>query len=369
MTSGIEVPVDGTIGQDDLEAITLGACAYASGGGGSLLEGQALAAELAHRLDDGRIGVARLEQLPDAAAVASPTTHPRIRARPSIDSAATAFRLLGERTVGHLDAVLPASLGPLDLLVAFGVAHACGIPVVDTAGSARPAGRMAMTAWAAAGIAPGLLAFADGVDTSTIGTDSVTAADDARQALLDGGSMAGSIGAAAWAMSGPAARRSSIPAAVSSVWHLGSEMRAAQLDGRDAVDRALATAEGAIVIGRGPLQRSVVALDDADDRLEIRLDTPLGLVDVVALETNLRVVRRGTPVVTAPDLITVLDPGGNPRTLRELTRPEAEGLVLTVMAMPAPSVFDAPIVLDAFGDLHRRAGGTGERVPFPESSA
>ncbi|MEO0493365.1 MAG: DUF917 family protein [Actinomycetota bacterium] len=367
MTSGIEVPPSGTIGQDELEAITLGASVFASGGV-ALEAGSQLADELAARLGTGAVGVVALDQIPDGAAVAAPTTHPRIRARPSIDSAATAFRELGRCTVGELDAVLPTSLDPRDLLVAIGVALECDVPLVDAAGSARSVPRLTMTSWAAAGITPGLLAFADGIETTTIGTDSLVSADHAAEALLAGGSMTGSIGSAAWAMSGPAGRRASIPAAVSSAWQLGSEILAARADGRDPVERALAVADGAIVIGRGSLRRTVVALGD-DDRLEAEIDTPLGPIDVIALDANLRVVRRDATVVAAPDLITVLGPDGAPRTLRELTSDDAIGTLLTVIAMPAPAAFEAPIVLDAFGELQRRSGGSGERVPFPESSA
>lgn len=368
MTSGIDVPANGTIGQNELEPITLGACVYACGSGGALADAMAIAAELSERMDDRELKLATLDQLPDGASVAAPTTHPRIRARPSIDSATAAFRALGRRTVGDLDAVLPFSLSPLDVLVALGVALDTDVPVVDAAGSARAATRLTMTSWAASGLTPELLAFADGSETTVLESGSVTAADHAARALVTGGSMAGSIGAATWAMSGPAARRSSIAAALTSAWHLGTEILAARGDGRDPVDRALAVADGAIVIGRGPLRRAVVALEGPDDRLEVEIDTPLGMIEVVALESNLRVRRHGATVVGAPDLVTVLDAAGTPRTLRELTRPEFEGTTLTVMAMPVPEVFEAPIVLDAFSDLQRRSGGTGERIPFPEAS-
>ena len=366
---GIHVPTTGSIEADDLAAIVLGAATYACGGGGSLAEGHAFADELAGRMADRTVSLVAVDELPGEATVAVPMAFPRARRDTSVESAVASFRALGTRGGPPFHAVLPNSLGVVDLLTAFGVALACGIPVVDAAGGARPSSRLSMTSWAAAGVRPGLMVVSDGGESVIVDTESVAGADRTLRSLVEGETFAGPIGGAGWAMLGHTARRTSISAAVSSAWDLGTELLAARTDGVDPIDRAVATFDGAVVIGRGPLDRVLVALEDHRDHVEVRVASADGMLDVLALDTYLEVRHGGRPIVGAPDLIMVVGADGTPHGPHDLAGDDLEGSEMAVVAVPVPAVFEAPIVLDTVADLRRRAGGETERVPFPEASA
>lgn len=367
--AGIHVPTTGSIEANDLAAIVLGAATYACGGGGSPAEGHAFADELADRMADRTISLVALDELPGEATVAVPLAYPRTRRDTSVESAVAAFRSLGQRGGPPFHAVLPNSLGVVDLLTAFGVALECGIPVVDASGGARPSSRLSMTAWAAAGVRPGLMVFSDGGEPVIVDSESVAGADRTVRSIVDGDTFAGPIGGAGWAMLGHTARRSSIAAAVSSAWDLGTELLAARADDADPIDRAVAVLDGAVVIGRGPLDRVLVALDDRHDHVEVRVSSADGMLDVLALDSYLEVRHGGRPIVGAPDLIMIVAADGTPHGPHELAGEQLEGMEMAVVAVPVPSVFEAPIVLDTVADLRRRAGGETERVPFPEASA
>lgn len=357
----VGVTPSGAIGVDELQSIAVGAAVYASGGGGSLTAGKALAHDLGAEISDVPIGLVAFGELPAAARVAVPLTFPRPRAAPSIAAATAAFRALAERTGGPFDAVVAPDLSVFGVLVALGVAAECDVPVVDAAGSIRAATRPDLTTWAAADVAPGIVAVADPHDAVVIETESVAGAHDTVQAVVSGGTLRGPFGAAAWAMNAGSLRRSSIPAGLSAVCAAGSIVR--EPGSADPVEALVAAIDRAVLVGRGRLGQVTVALDEPREHVEIRVDTDRGPLELLALDSHVQVRSPKGVLVGAPDLIAVLTTDATPLSVRELTTPAMADREVAVVVAPSPVVAPARIPVEAYDELHAVFGTSGP-VPF-----
>lgn len=364
MTTGVEVIPPRNLGIDEIETISIGSGFYGCGGGASLVEARILASALAGRLGARRVGVVPLERLPDEARVAVPSTFARPRNVASIDAAIAAFRSLADRTGGPFDAVMPADLGAVSVLVAFGVAAEVGIPVVDAAGAARASDHLDQTMWAAAGVLPGAVVLSTGDDQVGLESDSVAVADRSIRALIAADPLRGSVGCATWAMRGPTARRSSIPGALGAALRAGEAVDAAAEHGGDAAAGLVRAVDGAVLVGRGRIGAVTVALHERTEHFEIRVDTEAGPIDVLAVDAHHQLRIGGEVVVGSPDLISIVTPGGLGCTPRDLAAPAMEGQVVAVIAAPGPTVDGLRIDPASFGAAHRLLGTDGEPIPF-----
>lgn len=359
----VVVTPSGAIGVDELAAIVFGAALYASGGGGSVEAGGRFADDLRPAIAETPVGLVALTDLPDGARVAVPAAFPRPRAMPSIAAAANAFRALGERTGDAFNAVVPPDLTVHGVLVALGVAVACDVPIVDAAGSVRAVRRLDMTTWAAAGVAPGVVAMADPNDVVVIDTDSIDGADSAARAVLAGDSFRGPVGGATWAMNATTLRRSSIPAALSAACAAGSVVLDAPSRGTDPVDALAATIDRAVVAGRGRVGRVTVALTGEREHVEIRVDTVRGPFEILSLDSHVQLRSPQGVLVGAPDLISVVTAGGTPLGVRELSSPELADAEVAIVVAPSPEVSPARVPAEAYARAHATFGTSGS-VPF-----
>ncbi|MEM9464557.1 MAG: DUF917 family protein [Actinomycetota bacterium] len=364
MTTGVEVIPTRTLGIDEIELLAVGASVYGCGSGGSLIEGRILASALAGRLGRGRVGMVPLADLPDAARVAVPSTFARPRSVASIDAATRAFGELADRTGGPFDAVLPADLGVVSVLVAFAVAAELDVPVVDAGGAVRAAPHLDQTTWAAAGVVPGTAVLSDGEDLVGVDSDSVIVADRSVRALATGDSLQGSIAGATWAMRGPTARRSSLPGIVTAALEAGQAVDAVTDQGGDPVAELVRVVDGAVLAGRGPIAAVTVALHERTEHFEIRIDTDAGPIDVVSLDGHVQLRVDGEIVVGAPDLIAVVTPGGLGCTPRDLAAPAMEGQAVAVIAAPQPAIDALRVDPTAFASAHRFLGADEDAPPF-----
>lgn len=357
----VGVTPSGAIGVDELQSIAVGAAIHASGGGGSLTAAKVLAHDLGVEIDTGPIGLATLGELPADARIAVPAAFPRPRATPSIAAATAAFRALADRTGGPFDAVVPPDLSGFGSLVALGVAAECGVPIVDATGSLRAPSHPAMTTWAAADVSPGIIAIADPSEVILVETDSVDGAHDTIRAALAGDVLRGPIGAAGWAMSAATLLRSSIPDALSAACAAGAAAR--DPEATDPVAAVVAALDGGVLAGRGRLGRVTVALDQDHEHVELRVDTPRGPLELLALDSHVQLRSPLGLLVGAPDLIAVLSADGSPLSVRELTAPEMADREVAVVAAPSPDIAPARVPVEAYADLHAGFGTTGP-VPF-----
>lgn len=359
-----EVRATTHLGVDEIDAITVGAAFYGCGGGGSLVEGRILASAIAGRLGTDRIGLASLDAVPDAARLAVPSAFARPRTVASVDAAVVAFRELAERTGGPFAAVLPADLGVASVLIAFAVAAEFDVPVVDAGGSTRTAMHLEQTTWAGAGVVPATAVLSDGDEHVTLQSDSVLVADRSIRAVVSSDSLRGSVACATWAMRGPTARRSSLPGVVTAALRAGQAVDAVADRGGDAVGALVGAVDGAVLAGRGRIADVTVALHERSEHLEIRVDTEAGPVDVLAVGGHVQLRIGDAVMVGAPDLISIVTPGGLGCTPRDLAVPAMEGQPVAVIAAPAPSAAGATVDPASFGAAHRLLGTDGETVPF-----
>ena len=364
MTADIEVIPPRSLGMDDIETLAVGAAFYGCGTGGSLVEGQILIAALAGRLGPGRIDIVALDTLSESARVAVPTSFARPRNVASIHAAASAFGALADRTGGPFDAVMPADLGIVSVLIACAVAAEHGIPIVDAGGATRAATHLDQTTWAAAGVVPQAAVLSDGVDHVAIESDSVAVADRSIRALVANDTLGGSVASATWAMRGPTARRSSLPGIVSAALRAGQAVAAASSAGGDPVAELVRVAPGAVLAGRGRIAEVTVALHERTEHFEIRVETASGSLEVLSVDGHLQLRTDGELVVAAPDLISVPTPGGLGCSPRDLAAPAMEGQVVAVVAAPEPTADGLALDAAAFRAAHRLLGGDGEPVPF-----
>lgn len=359
----VGVTPSGAIGADELEAIVLGAAMYGSGGGGTVESGTRLAADVRSAMADTPVGLVALRDLPAEARIAVPAAVPRARSLPSIAAAATAFRALAERSGDPFDAVVAPDLSVHSALVALGVAAACEVPVVDTAGSIRAATALDMTTWAAADVAPGIVVLADTADVVVLESESLDGADKAARAVLAGDALRGPIGLATWAMNAGALRRSSIPAALSALCATGAAAVDARARGADPVAALAGSIDRAVVAGRGRLGQVTVVLDQRREHVEIRIDTPSGPFEVVSVDSHVQLRSPQGVLVGAPDLISVVSAEGTPLGVRELTSPELAGTDVAVVVAPTPVIAPARVPTEAFDAIHASLGTAGP-VPF-----
>lgn len=362
MTTGVELTPTRTIGIDEIEAIAVGAAFYACGAGGSLVDGRILTSGLAGRLGPSTLGVVGLDELPDAARVAVPLSFARPRTVASVDAATVAFRDLAARTGGPFDAVVPADLGVVAVLTAFAVAAELDLPVVDAGGGLRAAPRLEHTTWAAAGILPELAVVTDGDERVTLQSDSVVVADRSIRAVVGGDTFAGAVAGATWAMRAPTVRRGSCPGILTAALIAGQAIDAAADEGGDAIGELVRLVDGAVLAGRGTVGSVTVALHERMEHVEVRIDTAGGPVEVASIEGHLQLRVDGQLVAGAPDLISIVTPGGIGCTPRDLAVPAMEGQPVAVIAIPSPA--EAPVDPLAYADDHRLLGGNGEPIPF-----
>ena len=362
MTMGVELTPTRTIGIGEIEKIAVGASFYACGGGGSLVDGRIMTAALAGRLGGATIGVVTLDELPDAARVAVPSSFARPRSVGSAEAAAAAFSQLAARTGGDFDAVLPADLGVLSVLTACSVALELDLPVVDAGGAMRAAAHLDQTSWAAAGVLPELAVVTDGDEQVTLQSDSVVVADRSLRALVTGDTFGGPVACATWPMRAPTAQRSSIPGLLTAALIAGQAIDAVADEGGDAVAELVRLVDGAVLAGRGRISGVTVALHERMEHFEIRVETANGVLEVRSIDHHLQLRIDDRLVVGAPDLLSIVTPGGVGCTPRDLAVPAMEGQAVAVIAVPV----DGPVGVDAmtFADDHRLLGHDGSPIPF-----
>lgn len=359
----VEVARSGAIAADDLASVVLGAAFCGSGGGGSFESGGRLAGVVKRAGGGDPVGIVALADLPDRARVAVPASFPGPGATPSIDAAAHAFRVLGERTGDAFDAVVPVDLTVHGMLTALGVAVSCGIPVVDAAGSVRAADRFDMTTWAAAGVVPRAVVMADPSRSVVIDTDSTDGADSATRAVLTGTTLHGPVGGASWAMHAATVQRSSIPGAVSVALAAGRAVSDAWDRGADPAGALAATVDRAVVVGRGRLGEVTVTLTDRRERVEARIDTMQGPFHVHSLDSHIHLRSSNDVLVGAPDLISVMTAEGIALDVGQLTAPEFTDAEVAIVAAPSLDLAPGAMRREAYNRAHAMFGVEGP-VPF-----
>lgn len=344
---------------DDLDDLALGAAVLGTGGGGDPYIGRLMAADAIRR--HGPVAIAHPDELPDDALVLSagmmgaPTV--MVEKLPNGREMLAAFAAQEAQLGRSASAVMTPEIGGLNSTIAFTVAAARGIPVVDAdmVGRAFPELQMCTpTLWGTPAVP---LAMADDKgNASTVAAISNKWAERIARAIT--------VEMGCWAMvslyplTGRQAREQCIPGSISLASRVGAELRAARRDHRDPV-LAVAAATGGQPFWHGKIldveRRTIggfargavtlAGLGVESRRLTIRFQNEFLIAEI-----------DGEPAVTTPDLISVLDAEtGEPITTETLRY----GTRVTVLAIPGDLRWRSPAGLEIVGPA-----AFGYDIPF-----
>jgi hypothetical protein len=338
-----------TIGLDDIDDLALGATLLGTGGGGDahiakLMVKQAI-------VDHGPVRIMEPSELPPdglvvtAAIIGAPTVI--LEKIPSgkefINALQATAQYLGKEPV----AVMPIEVGGMNTLIPLAIANELGLPVIDADSMRRAFPQIEMTVFTLHGIPAAPLAVADEKGNLCI-FESVTnqiAEDLARGAVIRLG-MANAI--SCYPMTVEQVHKYGIQGSMSYCTDLGKHLAAVQRGEQGAYDRFLTFAEaGRLFTGKlidldrrttSGFARGTVILEDLKDRnrharIEIQNEYLVAYVDDM-------------PLVTAPDLISLLDHETARPILTESLR---YGQRLDLIAMPCAPEWHQPGMLDVVG--------------------
>ncbi len=326
-----------------LEDIAVGGAVLGTGGGGDPYIGKLMAhrAIRAH----GPVRMIDVTQVDDdelavpCAMMGAPTV--MVEKLPQGDEIVTAFRKLEAYLGRKIGAVLCAEAGGLNSTIPFIVAARTGLPLVDGDGMGRAYPEIQMVTFTMHGIAATPMVLTDDkgnlVLLETI--DNRWTERLARTATVD---MGGSALVALYPMSGAAAKRAVVRGTLSVAADLGRilrESRASHADPVAAIKRRLDAAT--IFHGRvADIERRTVG-GFARGRADFAgIDDDRGHAFRIAFQNEYLVAERdGVPIVTTPDLITLLDGDtGAPITTETLRF----GLRVVAIAIPCAPAWRTP---------------------------
>ncbi|HHY93908.1 MAG TPA: DUF917 domain-containing protein [Firmicutes bacterium] len=360
-----------TLEWQDIEDLLLGCSILATGGGGQLSRGLALARSCYRRY--GPVQMVGLEELPEEALLVCPyfvgavTASEETSESPELDTyePLVATRAL-ERFLGReIAGTVPTELGGGNTAAALAVAWARGRPVVDADPAGRAVPELFHSTFYLDGIpiAPFALASAAG-DVAVVEkvADDFRAEAIARAFAVASGDHAG---VADHPVSARVARGSLLAGTLSRSRQVGAAVRMARANGQDPVS-AVARAGGGTVIFRGKVA--------ADSTFQVEGGLTDGYVALAGSDPyqgksmtvhfrNEHMVARlgGTVVATIPDLISLLETGTGMPVLNPAI---PAGKEVAVVAFPAPERWRTQAGLRAFGPAY--AGLADPYVPVEE---
>ena len=338
-----------TLGLDDIDDLALGATLLGTGGGGDshiakLMVKQAIA-------DHGPIRIMEPSELPadglvaTAAIIGAPTVI--LEKIPSGKEFINAVKAMAKHVGREPVAVMPIEVGGMNTLIPLAIAGELGLPVIDADSMRRAFPQIEMTVFTLHGIPAAPLAVADEKGNLCIfeATTNQIAEELARGAVIRLG-MANAI--SCYPMTVEQVHRYGIQGSMSYCTDLGRHLAAVQRGEHDAYAKFLAFAEArrlftgkVIDINRrttSGFARGTVILEDLKDRnsharIEIQNEYLVAYVNDV-------------PVVTSPDLISLLDHETARPVLTEALR---YGQRLDLIGMPCAPEWDQPGMLEVVG--------------------
>lgn len=356
-----------TIGLDDIDDLALGATLLGTGGGGDAHIAKLMVKQAIK--DHGPIRVMEPAELPadglvvTAAIIGAPTVI--LEKIPSgkefINSAKATAQYLGKEPV----AIMPIEVGGMNTLIPLAIAGELGLPVIDADSMRRAFPQIEMTVFTLHGIKATPMSVADEKGNLCIfeSTTNQVAEDLARGAVIRLG-MANAI--SCYPMTVEQVHKYGIQGSMSYCTDLGRHLAAVQRGEQGAYDRFLDFAEARrLFTGKlidldrrttSGFARGTVILEDLKNpnrhaRIEIQNEYLVAYVDDV-------------PVVSAPDLISLLDHETARPILTESLR---YGQRLDLIGMPCAPEWDQPGMLDVVGP--KAFGYDIEYTPFRGAQA
>ncbi len=342
--------------RNDVEDILLGATVFGAGGGGELNEGLAL---LDRAVAAGkRFRLVSLEDVPDDELICTPYLLGAISDLPDLEDTLidgrtlpilAAFERLRDYLGKTIFGAVPCELGGSNTAVPFYVAAMADAVVVDADPAGRAVPEITHSAYALLGLPIGTIVTANSLGETAI-IENVADDQRAEDLVRSLAQMSGNdIAAIDHTLTKKTLCPGLIPGTLSKAVEIGRLLRTGKTN-PSTLPQLIASATNGAVIFRGEVTASHTATEAGFTigSFEIKgTDTHEGEEFRVTLKNeNMYGEKNGTPVVTIPEIITVL----NTKTGHVVTNPNVSvGQHVAVLVLPAPDVFLTPQGLRSFG--------------------
>ena len=347
---------------DDIDQLTLGATLLGTGGGGDPYIGSLMARQAIEQF--GPVTVVDARDLPPdglvaaIAVVGAPTVI--IERVPAGREFGAALRALSRYLGKELAAVMPIEVGGMNTLIPVAVAAEFGIPLINADGMGRAFPEIEMTVFTLAGLPATPITVAD--EKGNLGifetVDNRTSELLARTAVVQLG-MANAV--AQYPMTAQQCVESAIHGSLGYCLELGGVLQRARDGVASALEELLDLAGGRLVFTGKVVdvdRRATTGFTRGTCDIE-HFDQPHRVMRLLIQNELLIALDDGTPVVTPPDLICVLDhENALPITAETL----AYGQRVDVIALPAAPQWHRDGFLDVVGP--RAFGYDLDYVPF-----
>ena len=340
-----------SIGEEEIEALEVGAAILGTGGGGNPYIGKLRALQV---LREGRkMRILPLQALPDDAKVvavggigAPLISHERIKeGREGL----RCIRALEERLDFKIDAIACEEIGGQNAMEPLIVAALADLPVVDCDGMGRAFPEMQMTTYSIYGHRSTPSAMCDLHGNVVIFDHAASELWHERLARACVIAQGGASSLASAPMPGVFVKRFAIPDSYSRAISLGRTVREAQRNNADAVEAICRFEQGQLVFAgkisdvRRELKGGFVA---GEARIEGFDNHEGDIASIIIQNENLVFSRNGRTEVIVPDLIVILDIDTGEAITTELLR---YGQRVSVLALPCHPLLRTPEALAVVG--------------------
>ena len=323
------------IGVADLDDIAVGGAILGTGGGGDPYIGKLMAQAAIRK--HGEVRMIDLDEVPDDALVVpcammgAPTV--MVEKIPQGEEILAAFRKLESFLGKRIGAILCAEAGGLNSTVPFVIGAMTGVPVIDGDGMGRAFPELQMVTFTMHGVAATPMVVVDDKGNSVIleCIDNRWTERLARSATID---MGGSVMIALYPMSGATAKKAAVRGTLTLARRLGEILREARAAHADAV-KTIQEKLNAATIFEGRVTDIARRTETGFARGEAHfagVDAYRGHAFRIAFQNEFLIAERdGEPLVTTPDLITLLDADTGAPITTETIR---YGLRVVAIAIP-----------------------------------
>ena len=359
-------PPAAMISTADLDDIAVGGAILGTGGGGDPCIGKLMAQRAIQK--HGPVRMIDVEEVDDDALVVpcammgAPTV--MVEKIPEGGEILVAFRKLEKFLGKKIGAILCAEAGGLNSTIPFAIGAMTGIPVIDGDGMGRAYPELQMVTFTMHGVSATPMVIVDDKGNAILleCIDNRWTEKLARSATIE---MGGSVLITLYPMSGAAAKKSSVRGTLTLARRLGEILRESRLAHADPI-AAIQSKLDAHTIFEGRVidiaRRTETGFARGDAKFE-GVDAYRGRSYRIAFQNEFLIAERdGKPLVTTPDLITLLDADtGAPITTETLRF----GLRVVAIAIPCAPQWRTPAGLKLVGP--RYFGYDVEYRPFDPS--
>jgi hypothetical protein len=350
----------------DLDDIAVGGAILGTGGGGDPYIGKLMAQRAIRK--HGPVRMIDVEEVDDEALVVpcammgAPTV--MVEKIPEGQEILVAFRKLEKFLGKKIGAILCAEAGGLNSTIPFVISAMTGIPVIDGDGMGRAYPELQMVTFTMHGVSATPMVVVDDKGNTVLleCIDNRWTERLARSATIE---MGGSVLITLYPMSGAVAKKSCIRGTLTLARRLGEILRESRLSHADAI-AAIRSKLNALTIFEGRVidvaRRTETGFARGDAKFE-GVDTYRGRSYRIAFQNEFLIAEQdGEPLVTTPDLITLLDADTGAPITTETIR---FGLRVVAVAIPCAPQWRTAAGLELVGP--RYFGYDVEYRPFDPS--